>query len=79
LNDVSRDQPYHPSEGSLPHVSGSPLSSSNCSSNEQLSSSADLARSFPTFQHPSHELLKENGFIQQKYYKYHTKALKGLR
>ncbi|RIA82146.1 hypothetical protein C1645_835849 [Glomus cerebriforme] len=76
---VLGDQPYHPSEGTSPHASASPLSHSNCLSNsysEQLSSSADLARSFPTFQHPSHELLKENGFIQQKYYKYHTKALK---
>ncbi|GBB90915.1 hypothetical protein RclHR1_00180053 [Rhizophagus clarus] len=69
---VLGDQPYHPSEGSSPNASGSPI----CSSNEQLSSSADLARSFPTFQHPSHEILNENGFIQQKYYKYHTKALK---
>jgi len=73
---VLGDQPYHPSEGSSSHASGSPLSNSNCSSNEQLSSSADLAHSFPTFQHPSHELLKENEFIQHKYYKYHTKALK---
>ncbi|KAF9955176.1 La ribonucleoprotein domain member 1B, partial [Modicella reniformis] len=32
--------------------------------------------SFPAFQHPSHELLHENGFIQHKYYKYHAKALK---
>ncbi|KAG0200458.1 La ribonucleoprotein domain member 1 [Mortierella sp. NVP41] len=30
----------------------------------------------PAFQHPSHELLHENGFIQHKYYKYHFKALK---
>ncbi|OUM58228.1 hypothetical protein PIROE2DRAFT_48123 [Piromyces sp. E2] len=28
------------------------------------------------FQHPSYELLKDNGFIQHKYYKYHAKALK---
>ncbi|KAI9222596.1 hypothetical protein BC828DRAFT_18816 [Blastocladiella britannica] len=27
-------------------------------------------------EHPSHELLRENGFIQQKYLKYRTKALK---
>ncbi|CAB4480320.1 hypothetical protein RhiirA5_487387 [Rhizophagus irregularis] len=66
----------HLSEGSSPLANGSPLINNNCSSNEQLSSSADLARSFPTFQHPSHELLKDNGFIQQKYSKYHIKALK---
>jgi len=76
---VLGDQPYHPPEGTSPHASVSPLSHSNCSSSsysEQLSSSMDLARSFPAFQHPSHELLRENGFIQQKYYKYHAKALK---
>ncbi|ORZ35576.1 hypothetical protein BCR44DRAFT_1433793 [Catenaria anguillulae PL171] len=27
-------------------------------------------------EHPSHELLRENGFVQHKYYKYHAKALK---
>ncbi|CAG8664821.1 4744_t:CDS:10 [Funneliformis caledonium] len=75
---VLGDQPYHPPEGTSPH-SLSPHSHSNGSSisySEQLSSSMDLARSFPPFQHPSHELLKENGFIQHKYYKYHAKALK---
>ncbi|CAG8588698.1 9679_t:CDS:10 [Acaulospora morrowiae] len=77
---VLGDQPYHPSEGtSHAGLSHSPLNQSNGLSNsfsEQLSSSADLARSFPSFQHPSHELLRENGFIQHKYYKYHAKALK---
>jgi hypothetical protein len=34
-------------------------------------------KEFPVFQHPSHELLRENGFVQQKYHKYHAKALKG--
>ncbi|CAI2164549.1 3344_t:CDS:10 [Funneliformis geosporum] len=75
---VLGDQPYHPPEGTSPH-SPSPHSHSNGSSisnSEQLSSSMDLARSFPPFQHPSHDLLKENGFIQHKYYKYHAKALK---
>lgn len=32
--------------------------------------------SLPTFQHPSHSLLKENGFTQQVYYKYHWRCLK---
>ena len=31
----------------------------------------------PTFQHPSHSLLKENGFTQLQYSKYHTRCLKG--
>lgn len=29
------------------------------------------------FQHPSYELLQENGFIQQKYSKYHSRAIRG--
>jgi la-related protein 1 len=29
------------------------------------------------FQHPSYELLQENGFIQHKYSRYHSKAIKG--
>ncbi|KAJ3386367.1 La ribonucleoprotein domain member 1 [Lobulomyces angularis] len=30
----------------------------------------------PVFHHPSHELLAENGFVQQKYSKFHAKALR---
>ncbi|RKP23710.1 hypothetical protein SYNPS1DRAFT_24215 [Syncephalis pseudoplumigaleata] len=41
-----------------------------------LSSSVDSMANFPVFEHPSHALLRENGFIQHKYYKYHAKALK---
>ncbi|XP_065839160.1 la-related protein 1-like isoform X2 [Oscarella lobularis] len=33
-------------------------------------------RSIPTFEHPSHALLKENGFTQQRYLKYHQRCLK---
>ncbi|KAJ3073441.1 La ribonucleoprotein domain member 1B [Podochytrium sp. JEL0797] len=32
-------------------------------------------KEFHAFQHPSYELLKENGFIQLKYLKYHARAL----
>ncbi|CAO3595758.1 unnamed protein product [Absidia cylindrospora] len=37
-----------------------------------------LVKSIPSdsSQHPSHSLLREKGFVQQKYYKYHAKALK---
>ncbi|KAI9267467.1 hypothetical protein BY458DRAFT_475957 [Sporodiniella umbellata] len=41
-----------------------------------LSTSVDMAHSFGTFQHPSHELLREKGFVQHKYHKYHAKALR---
>ncbi|KAJ1915102.1 hypothetical protein H4219_004494 [Mycoemilia scoparia] len=30
-------------------------------------------------EHPSHELLRENGFVQHKYYRYHAKALRERR
>ena len=33
--------------------------------------------SFPHFQHPSHELLKKNGFTQQLYHKFRQKCFKG--
>ncbi|XP_059481734.1 la-related protein 1B isoform X2 [Neocloeon triangulifer] len=33
-------------------------------------------QSLPAFQHPSHMLLKENGFTQQVYHKYHSRCLK---
>jgi la-related protein 1 len=41
-----------------------------------LSTSADMAHSFGSFHHPSHDLLRKEGFVQHKYYKYHAKALK---
>jgi len=52
----------------------------HCSPSEcQLSSSVGSApHSFPNFQHPSHELLRENGFVWQVYNKYHTRCLKGI-
>jgi len=33
-------------------------------------------KQIPFFQHPSHELLEENGFIQHKYQKFHARCLK---
>ncbi|KAF9597283.1 hypothetical protein IFM89_016424 [Coptis chinensis] len=34
-----------------------------------------MPKPFPPFQHPSHQLLEENGFKQQKYVKYHKRCL----
>ncbi|KAJ4842470.1 hypothetical protein Tsubulata_001824 [Turnera subulata] len=34
-----------------------------------------MPKSFPAFQHPSHQLLEENGFKQQKYLKYRKRCL----
>ncbi|NWX42773.1 LAR1B protein, partial [Steatornis caripensis] len=59
-----------------------PRTSSVSSSNASPSEGAPLAGSYgctpnslPKFQHPSHELLKENGFIQQVYHKYRRRCL----
>ncbi|KAJ1982702.1 hypothetical protein H4R34_001610 [Dimargaris verticillata] len=35
-----------------------------------------MAHSFPAFEHPSHELLRENGFVQHKYHRYHARAVR---
>ncbi|KAL3879979.1 hypothetical protein ACJMK2_032252 [Sinanodonta woodiana] len=40
------------------------------------SSYGSTPHSFPAFQHPSHELLQENGFVWHVYHKYHAKCLK---
>ncbi|XP_028348082.1 la-related protein 1B isoform X6 [Physeter macrocephalus] len=59
-----------------------PRTSSVSSSNASPSEGAPLVgsygctpHSFPKFQHPSHELLKENGFTQQVYHKYRRRCL----
>ncbi|NXY83017.1 LAR1B protein, partial [Alcedo cyanopectus] len=61
-----------------------PRTSSVSSSNASPSEGAPLAGSYgctpnslPKFQHPSHELLKENGFTQQVYHKYRRRCLMG--
>ncbi|XP_076626605.1 la related protein isoform X2 [Colletes latitarsis] len=53
-------------------------SSAGTSPNEGYlaSSYGSAPQSVPTFQHPSHALLKENGFTQQVYHKYHSRCLK---
>ncbi|KAI8339680.1 hypothetical protein BC941DRAFT_393993 [Chlamydoabsidia padenii] len=62
---VLSDQAYHPND-----------IASSLSKSVELGSSMDLAHSIPNFQHPSHSLLRDKGFAQHKYYKYHAKALK---
>lgn len=47
------------------------------SDSQSLSSSYGTPQSLPTFHHPSHALLKENGFTQLQYSKYHSRCLKG--
>ncbi|ORZ07604.1 hypothetical protein BCR42DRAFT_425849 [Absidia repens] len=52
--------------------------SGNGSGHPHASSLDTLVKTIPSdsSQHPSHSLLREKGFVQQKYYKYHAKALK---
>jgi la-related protein 1 len=74
---VIGNEPHHPNEvhvGSLD--TADPNGVASPSSTGVLSSSMDSLVNFPVFEHPSHALLRENGFIQHKYYKYHAKALK---
>ncbi|CAO3642324.1 unnamed protein product [Cunninghamella blakesleeana] len=62
---VLSDQAYHPND-----------MASSLSKSIELGSSLDMAHSIPNFQHPSHSLLRDKGFVQHKYHKYHAKALK---
>lgn len=43
------------------------------------SNAGSTPSSLPTFQHPSHALLKENGFTQQVYTRYRARCLKGKK
>ncbi|KAK3832972.1 MAG: hypothetical protein JOS17DRAFT_741186 [Linnemannia elongata] len=75
---VLGDQPFLQSDLPPQSIGNSPAGFLMGSHTETslLSTSLEAPHSFPAFQHPSHELLHENGFIQHKYYKYHAKALK---
>ena len=42
------------------------------------SSVGSAPSSLPSFQHPSHALLKENGFTQHVYTRYRARCLKGI-
>ncbi|KAI8991344.1 hypothetical protein BDF20DRAFT_909135 [Mycotypha africana] len=71
---VLGDQPCHPNPNDLLSTS---LSKSPAASSILSSSYDTMARSFgSSFQHPSHDLLREKGFVQHKYHKYHAKALR---
>lgn len=72
---------FKPSKlSSSPHggLSGSPHGGLAGSPRGGLAGSppvGSMPKSFPPFQHPSHQLLEENGFKQQKYLKYHKRCL----
>ncbi|KAK9280617.1 hypothetical protein L1049_014312 [Liquidambar formosana] len=66
--------------GSTPPETHGPRSSKlSVSPHGNLSGSSppvgSMPKPFPPFQHPSHQLLEENGFTQQKYLKYRKRCL----
>nr|DAD43170.1 TPA_asm: hypothetical protein HUJ06_001400 [Nelumbo nucifera] len=65
--------------GSTPPESHGPMTSKlSASPHGHLSGSppvGSMPKPFPPFQHPSHQLLEENGFRQQKYLKFHKRCL----
>ncbi|KAJ2480804.1 hypothetical protein IWW56_002181 [Coemansia sp. RSA 2131] len=69
-------QPYTAAEAemsrSLDKHTGSSFSMGNNILEQQAAGSHGAAH----HEHPSHELLRENGFMQHKYYRYQAKALK---
>lgn len=62
---------HHPRTSSLGSSAGTSPSASSYGSS--------IPQSLPTFQHPSHSLLKENNFTQQAYHKYRSRCLKERR
>ncbi|OAJ39434.1 hypothetical protein BDEG_23283 [Batrachochytrium dendrobatidis JEL423] len=44
--------------------------------NHSVAATPASFKEFTPFQHPSYELLKNNGFVQQKYTKFHAKAVR---
>ncbi|KAG7232254.1 hypothetical protein INR49_009538 [Caranx melampygus] len=62
------------------HRSRTASVSSNASPSEGTPALGNIGctpQSLPKFQHPSHELLKENGFTQHVYHKYRRRCLNG--
>lgn len=70
---VLSDQAYHYNPNDLLSTS---YGKSPATEGMLSSSIGDMAHSFGSFQHPSHDLLRDKGFVQHKYYKYHAKALR---
>ncbi|ORZ09474.1 hypothetical protein BCR42DRAFT_441545 [Absidia repens] len=82
-NQVHRYNPndiYSTSLGESPRSSTSNSNSTTTTKTTTVdgNSESNVAspKSIPNYQHPSHSLLQENGFVQQTYYQYHAVALK---
>ncbi|XP_078737215.1 la-related protein 1 [Lampetra fluviatilis] len=66
------DAREHLPRGSAAGASASPADGAGTPA---TGSQSGTPQSLPKFQHPSHELLKDSGFTQQVYHKYHRKCL----
>jgi hypothetical protein len=63
--------------GQSVHLHKQPRPQQSLSKSYKDPSASASSKDFQPFQHPSYELLTENGFVQQKYTKYHAKAIQG--
>lgn len=61
----------------LLHLLNSSSAGTSPSENYLAGSYGSTPQSLPTFQHPSHSLLKDNNFKQEVYSKYYSRCLKG--
>ncbi|KAJ2316832.1 hypothetical protein IWW52_003436, partial [Coemansia sp. RSA 2704] len=70
-------QPYTAAEAEMSRSLDAHTGSSfNPMVNSSLDQQAAGSHGATHHEHPSHELLRENGFVQHKYHRYHAKALK---
>lgn len=86
LYPVKKKKDAKPSKLANPTAVGWILADTESSENSPYNSGAEgkgfehaaggVGKSLPYFQHPSHELLEDNGFVQQKYQKFHARCLK---
>lgn len=63
-------------EPDIPDASGERVISSTIASSSVSTSLGSTPQSLPKFEHPSHSLLKENGFTQFVYHKYRLRCIK---
>lgn len=74
----SKEHRVRTSSSSSVGLGTSPSESNLATASGSLSSSVGSApQSLPSFQHPSHALLRDNNFTQQVYTRYRARCLKG--
>ncbi|KAI9295385.1 hypothetical protein K502DRAFT_283627, partial [Neoconidiobolus thromboides FSU 785] len=73
---VMGTEPHDPEAATPPSSFSKSYGSYGKSFGNDGSMAASYGKSFPAFEHPSHELLRENNFRQHKFYRFHDKAIK---